>query len=89
MPANKHNTTKKNTEKASEKIPFPLKGITNGYGRVATERAIIIHTLERLNTEVDQYQPTEFKNTIDERRIGLFRAIIHAVINNCALLGIR
>jgi 6-phosphofructokinase 1 len=75
MPANESKAFMEETKKTSEEIPSSLKGITNGYGAVTTERAIIIRTLERLNTDVEQYQPTLFENKIDEKRIGLFRPI--------------
>ncbi len=75
MLGKKNPTTVKNSETVRDEVPSSLKGITNGYGRVATERAIIIKTLERLNTEVYHYSSTDNKNPLYEKEIGLFRAL--------------
>jgi 6-phosphofructokinase 1 len=74
MPAKRQGAGKSATT-ARVKLPISLKGITNGYGKVATERAIIINTLGRLDTFVKQYQPANIKNCIDVKRIGLFRPL--------------
>lgn len=73
MTDKKQHTNMKNNEKTRDKTPSSLKGIINGYRNVATERVIIIGTLERLNTNVDQYRPIGIKNPLDQKRIGLFR----------------
>ena len=74
MPGKKKSATKARRKPVAQ-VPPSLKGIVDGYGSVATERAIILHTLERLDTAVDLHKPRDIKNHLDQSRIGLFRPI--------------
>ena len=74
MPQDKQKRKTPSIEKSQDTIPFPLRGIINGYGKVATERRIIINKLAKLDTTVKQYKPAKnIKNHLDQKRIGLYR----------------
>lgn len=73
MPDEKNPTIMRNAQTPVNEVPPSLRGITNGYGKVATERAIIINMLGELDTRVKQYEPVDNKNLLNEKRIGLFR----------------
>jgi 6-phosphofructokinase 1 len=55
-------------------IPSELKGIVNGYGKITTERILLLKKRDKLYTKLDPFEPRDIPNPLDQEKVGIYRS---------------